>query len=242
MESVWFLHDPTAGARPFVDPVWVFLAPSRLATRTKVFAIGFPWISLDFLVRIDIYQWVTRDSQERIFSRALVVAQVSLKRQPTIRHAKRTDCSWAKLILISDFLQQIAIDRNFRPSLRTASIQKQSLSCGAQHHRVGRLDRASKRDRRILDKALDHPTPSIGSGSSPLARRPRPGDHLIARAMGPLAIALKSEVASPRSRRTARKFEDLLLLPTSRPCLTLSSRYIACSRIASGPRSHRLAV
>jgi hypothetical protein len=25
-----------------------------------------------------------------------------------MRHAKRTDCSWGKLILISDFLQEIA--------------------------------------------------------------------------------------------------------------------------------------
>ena len=70
--------------------------------------VGFPWISLDSLVRIDRYQWFTRDFQRIIFPCAFVVAKGPLKRRPAMRHAKRTDCSWGKLTSISDFLQEIA--------------------------------------------------------------------------------------------------------------------------------------
>jgi hypothetical protein len=70
--------------------------------------VGKAWISLDSLGRIDSYQWVTRDFQRKIFPRAFVVADAPSKRRPTIRYAKRPDCSWGKLNLISDFLQEIA--------------------------------------------------------------------------------------------------------------------------------------
>jgi hypothetical protein len=73
-----------------------------------------------------------------------------------------------------------------------------------EHHRVGRLDRASQRYRRILDKALDHPTPSIGSGSSPLRaatatrrspHRPRHGSARHRSQVGTRVAALEAHGA-----------------------------------------------
>jgi uncharacterized membrane protein YeiH len=42
-----------------VNPVWVFLGSGRLAAKTLVLRVGKAWISLDSLVRIECYQWVT---------------------------------------------------------------------------------------------------------------------------------------------------------------------------------------
>jgi hypothetical protein len=126
--SVWLIPDPTAGATPFIEPVWVFLAPSRLARKAKVFRY---WISLDSLVRINRYQRVTRDFQSMIFPRALVVAKQPPKRRPHDSACERTDCSWAKLTLISGFLQGIAVLLSGPPPSNSKSLWanvSQSLS------------------------------------------------------------------------------------------------------------------
>jgi len=44
--------------------------PSALAVSLRkppIMRVGFPWISLDSLVRIETYQWVTRKIREKIF-------------------------------------------------------------------------------------------------------------------------------------------------------------------------------
>jgi len=97
-----------ASATPFVDPVWVFLARSRFAAKTPIMRVGFPWISLDSLVRIYTYQWVMGIRAGSIFPRAFAVAPEPSEGQTTIWHAGGTDCSWGKLNSISDFLQEIA--------------------------------------------------------------------------------------------------------------------------------------
>ncbi len=48
---------------------WVFLNGGHFAAKPKFMAIGFPWISLDSLVRIKTYQWVTREKRSEDFSR-----------------------------------------------------------------------------------------------------------------------------------------------------------------------------
>src|ERR1700722_12380512 len=55
------------GSEP-APQVWVFLAPSRFAT--KILILGY-WISLDSLVRIEAFQWFTRDKSVIFFLRAL---------------------------------------------------------------------------------------------------------------------------------------------------------------------------
>jgi hypothetical protein len=88
-----------------------------------------------------------------------------------------------------------------------------------EHHRVGRLDRASKRDRRILDKALDDPTPSIGSGSSPLRaatatrrspHRPRHGSARHCSQVGTRVAALEAYGAQIRRPAIAAHVAPLL--------------------------------
>jgi hypothetical protein len=70
--------------------------------------LGFPWISLDSLVRIETFQWVTR-----LFAgRKLLAPFPGVERTPgrkhaILGHAEAQDCSWGKLTLISDFLQEI---------------------------------------------------------------------------------------------------------------------------------------
>src|SRR6185437_14603304 len=52
---------------------------------------GFPWISLDSLVRIVTYQWVTRDKRDKIFSRgfsALLGLHVGGKSPPCIGNGR----------------------------------------------------------------------------------------------------------------------------------------------------------
>ena len=65
-----------------------------------------PWISLDFLVKIETYQWVTRDFREMNFARAssprLTVAAPGACGRG---HAEAQDCSWGKLNSISDYPQ-----------------------------------------------------------------------------------------------------------------------------------------
>ena len=42
--------------------------------RPPLMSLGFSWISLDSLVRIETYQWVTRHKAEKLFSRASCLA------------------------------------------------------------------------------------------------------------------------------------------------------------------------
>jgi Multicopper oxidase len=50
--------------------VWVFLAVAVSLQKTPIMRVGFSWISLDSLVRIQTYQWVTKDFPRKIFPRA----------------------------------------------------------------------------------------------------------------------------------------------------------------------------
>jgi hypothetical protein len=71
-------------------------------------AIGFVWISLDSLVRIETFQWVAPTKASRIFPTAFAVAKGPFEGQTTILQAEGTDRSWEKLTSISDFLQGIS--------------------------------------------------------------------------------------------------------------------------------------
>jgi hypothetical protein len=50
--------------------VWVFLDRGRFALKTSIFGVGFSWISLDSLVRIESFQWVTLDFRDKNFRSA----------------------------------------------------------------------------------------------------------------------------------------------------------------------------
>jgi hypothetical protein len=80
-----------------------------LAAKPTVTGIGFPWISLDSLVRIETYQWVTRIKAEKFFPTAFVAAKEPSRRLTRDLAREREDCSWRKLNSVSDFLQDIAV-------------------------------------------------------------------------------------------------------------------------------------
>jgi hypothetical protein len=91
--------------------VWVFLAPGRFAAKTPAkMSVGLSWNSLDSLVRIETFQWVTRLEAGKIFSRAFSLA---LRGAGTGAQWSRP-CGSAGLFMgklnsFSDFLQQIVV-------------------------------------------------------------------------------------------------------------------------------------
>jgi hypothetical protein len=50
-----------------IDPFWVFSALAVSSRKSPNTPIGFAWISLDSLVRIETYQWVTMDFRKGYF-------------------------------------------------------------------------------------------------------------------------------------------------------------------------------
>jgi hypothetical protein len=59
--------------------------------------VGFPWISLDSLVRIEAYQWVTRHKASKSFSRRFFRGERPERERAVEAMRKRQDCSWASL-------------------------------------------------------------------------------------------------------------------------------------------------
>jgi hypothetical protein len=71
---------------------------------------------LDSLVRIETYQWVTRHKASKSFSRRFFRGERPERERAVEAMRKRQDCSWGKLNLVSDFLQQTVVRaRPFRP-------------------------------------------------------------------------------------------------------------------------------
>jgi hypothetical protein len=72
-------------------------------------SVGLSWISLDSLVRVQTFQWVTRLEAGKIFSRAFSLAFEAPERELAFWRAEGQDCSRGKLNQISDFLQEIVV-------------------------------------------------------------------------------------------------------------------------------------
>jgi hypothetical protein len=68
--------------------------------------VGLSWISLDSLVRIEIFQWVTRLEAGKTFRALFRIRSAGLGARGR-GHAEAQDCSWGKLNLFSDFLQEL---------------------------------------------------------------------------------------------------------------------------------------
>src|ERR1700720_3820777 len=83
-------------------------------------SVGFPWISLDSLVRIETFQWVTRLEAGEVFSRAFSLALRGARTGARgFGMGKRriiAQLFMPKLNLFSDFLQAIVVRAvPFRP-------------------------------------------------------------------------------------------------------------------------------
>jgi hypothetical protein len=69
--------------------------------------VGFPWISLDSLVRIETYQWVARDFPRKVFRKPCLGVGSAGTGSCGRGHSEGRDCSWGKLPSISDCQQSI---------------------------------------------------------------------------------------------------------------------------------------
>ena len=62
-------------------------------------SVGFPWISLDSLVRIETFQWVTRLEAGKLFSRAFSLALEAREQERAVEGMRTRRMSWGKLNL-----------------------------------------------------------------------------------------------------------------------------------------------
>jgi hypothetical protein len=72
-------------------------------------SLGLSWISLDCLVRIQTFQWVTRLEGGNFFLSPFPGVRSAGTGACGRGHAEAQDCSWGKLNLVSDFLQWIVV-------------------------------------------------------------------------------------------------------------------------------------
>src|ERR1700722_14300262 len=93
---------------PLARSIWVFLDHRGFAPHGPKTRLGFPWISLDSLVRIENFKWVTPDFWREKISRALLPLDSALGQEPVFLRC-RTQCrSSSKPNSFSAFLQSIA--------------------------------------------------------------------------------------------------------------------------------------
>jgi hypothetical protein len=83
----WSRFGSFAGSRPrgwSGRSVWVFLARGGFAPKAPLLSVRFPWISLDFLVRIKTFQWVTLLQAGKLFSQPFSPAFAAPGREPVV--------------------------------------------------------------------------------------------------------------------------------------------------------------
>jgi len=173
-----------------VDPFGFFLARAGLRPRARIMRVGFPWISLDSLVRIVTFQWVTRIFRRQKFSRGLPPGAGARNRRPRPWAYGRAEFAHeAKFNLASDFLQEICDPRRFgnrfgrakrgqssargEVSVRSAKARPSARSAAQRSRRHGRgasmpparLERRNARPARpVMSNAQDP-----GSGTPEMA-------------------------------------------------------------------------
>ena len=97
---------------------WLLAVSLRIP---PIMRVGFPWISLDSLVRIETYQWVTRTKRAKIFLSAFAVGFEAPERSTRSRPYGSAGLSMGQPNLFSDFPEEIVAE----PFPLAAPIQKQ---------------------------------------------------------------------------------------------------------------------
>src|ERR1700722_13302191 len=88
MESAWLFSAGTP--RHWSGrPVWVFLDRACLLLKPSIPRVGFPWISLDSLVRIETYQRVTGIKRPEFFLGPLSVASAPPERKHAVEAMRK---------------------------------------------------------------------------------------------------------------------------------------------------------
>src|ERR1700679_2477543 len=111
--------------------------------------VGFPWISLDSLVRIETFQWVTRHKAHKLFnSRFLPGVRSATTGARGRGHAEGQDCSRGKLNLVSVFLQKSVVRA---VPLRPPEERKDE---GSAHERIAESNEIVRRVTRLRLRPL----------------------------------------------------------------------------------------
>jgi hypothetical protein len=95
---------PLGAGGTLIQPIWVFLAHPVSLRKPPLTGVGNPWISLDSLVRIVTFQWVTREKRRTFF---LDASWPSNPGTNSVFCCGGQDCSSRKLNVGSDFPQSI---------------------------------------------------------------------------------------------------------------------------------------
>jgi hypothetical protein len=159
-----------------VAPIWVFLARGRFAAKAPFMRVGFPWISLDSLVRIETFQWVTRLEAGKLFSRAFSLTLRGAGTGACGRgHAEGQDCSRGKLNQISDFLQEIVVQPTSfaRCRSRISLGRQEARTLKGEHSVVVALPDQSFETCRLPAAFLGRRASLLGPFSDSVARRGR---------------------------------------------------------------------
>jgi hypothetical protein len=97
-------------------------------------SVGLSWISLDSLVRIKTYQWVTRHQASKSFSRRFFRGIEAREGEHAVLGVEAQKYSWGKLNSISDFLQLIVARAVRLGRLNPKAVSPQNnevrLACG----------------------------------------------------------------------------------------------------------------
>jgi hypothetical protein len=99
--------------------------------KTPIYGVGFPWISLDSLVRIETYQWVTLDKSEKVFRIGFSVMSAATGQEPGSVACESAALSWRKSISISNFLQSIAVQAGFPQRLNPNAARSRCAGANA---------------------------------------------------------------------------------------------------------------
>jgi hypothetical protein len=96
------------------------LAAGRFAAKTPIMPIGFSWISLDSLVRIETFQWVMLDFRDKDFRGAFPRVERAGQEPNGLGYTEEQNCSCGQLKSAHDFLQSFVVRAVSSP----ASIEK----------------------------------------------------------------------------------------------------------------------
>jgi hypothetical protein len=188
--------------------------------------VGFSWISLDSLVRIETFQWVTQLLAARFFLAPLSVAWDPPERETAVLACRSAGLFMGKLNLVSDFLQEIVV----RPIFLSPA-----GSCSRISLR-GREARTLKGDVWSSKRAPDHPPRHAASRRGPqevfasralhrFGRSPRPG-RFQAR-VRPVARLVRGAFAGRSDRPVRATPQSTSASPTQAEDVTGSARATA---------------
>jgi hypothetical protein len=99
--------------------------------KPPIMRVGFPWISLDSLVRVETYQWVTRHKRAKVFLGASAPGVGAPRREPPVKAMRK------RTIVHEASLMRILLFRN-KLSSGAVPFRAPTVACFRRAHRPRR--------------------------------------------------------------------------------------------------------